>query len=181
MKNNFSFYILALFVFLAASVVAVSAAGNSCNLQGVWINFDENGIPGWVSTSEGQSASFGTNSLEYPFEFPKLPTSIEPPFDPIFDQAVGMTQMRGIWKRAGGTTFNYTMIGYGYDLNGFPIYINKMSGTLTLSEDCNSTDVSATLNIFICQYNPGCPNPMTDTPDIVLPVPNSVAYRLLPE
>ena len=188
MKRHFLFLVLPLIAFWAASVAVAAAAEKGCSLQGSWINIDEQGMPGWVFTASGQSESFGSNTLEYPFEFPALPTSLDPtddpPFSPIFPNAVGMTQMRGIWKRTGGNTFDYTMIGYGYDEYGLPIYVNKMSGTLILGEDCNEADVSVTLKIFTCDYTqePICTNPLTGTPDIVFSdVPNSIGYRLMLE
>lgn len=70
---------------------------------------------------------------------------------------MGMTHMRGPWKRTGGNTFDYTMIGYAYGEGGIPIYVTRMNGTKTLREDCNIMDVTVDINLFPCPDGI-CPN-----------------------
>jgi hypothetical protein len=147
--------------------MAAAGKNGGCKVQGTWIGFD-NGVPTWVSSSHGQSASSGTNELEYPAFAPENPG----------------TELRGVWKRTRGNTFAYTMFGYAYDdATGLPIWMNKMSGTLTLSEDCNSAEVTAIVNIFIC-YDAGdwvCQDPFEDEPFQVINYPTTYAKRLMVE
>jgi hypothetical protein len=166
MKRYLLFYILAAIFFCGISA-SVAAAG--CKIQGTWINFDENGIPGWVASSHGQSNSSGTSVLEYPAFTLGDPN--------VFNG----TQMRGAWKRTGGRTFDYTMMGYDYNADGYPLYIVKMSGTMTIDEDCDTSAVTATINIFVCDYSPGCPDPYTDTPDDIIYYPTTYAKRVMVE
>jgi hypothetical protein len=112
MKRLFSHLLSIGIVFLVVFTVTVAEANSGCRLQGSWISFDANGVPTWMACSQGQSAMSGTNELEYPAEFPTLPT----PDGPMFPNATGMTQMRGAWERAGGNTFDYTFVGYGFPL-----------------------------------------------------------------
>ena len=178
MKRRFPFFALALFVFWAASVVAASAENDGCKLQGSWISYDANGVPTWMSSVNGQSNSTGANELEYPAEFPTLPT----PEGPLFPNAVGMTQLRGAWERTGGNTFKYTFLGYGYGENGVPLWIGRMSGPITLSDDCNSGEFGAKLYVYPCGDVGGvwkCPDPYGETPYIE--VPPSTGYRVTVE
>ena len=166
MKKIILLYVTFFIVFVATAPVV--AAG--CRLQGSWMGFDDNGVPTWVAGIHGQSASHGTNELEYP----------------AFTISTGVvdgTQMRGSWERRGGNMFAYTMLGYGYDAFGTPVYINKINGTLTLSEDCNTAAVTADINIYICdEPSPAiCPDPFTDTPDDEPPFPTTYAIRVMVE
>lgn len=165
MKKIISLYVALLII----SWVAASVATAGCKIQGTWINFDDNGIPGWVASSHGQSNSSGTSVLEYP-AFTLGDSN-------VFDG----TQMRGAWKRTGGRTFDYTMMGYSYNADGYPLYIIKMSGTMTVDKGCNTSEVTATINIFACDYSPGCPDPYTDTPDDIIDYPTTYAKRVMVE
>ena len=177
MKKHYLFYILAFLVFWMASVVAVSAASKGCNLQGSWLGFDPLG-PSWTAVVHGQSPSSGTNEFDYPFVLPKFPQFF-PPADPeyLFPYAVGMTPLRGAWERTGSNTFDYTMIGYGYDEDRIPMWAGKMSGTITLNEDCKSGDFGAVIEIFVC---PAC-NPFTDDPYTAIEWPTTTGYRVVVE
>jgi len=179
MKRYFSFYIIAIFIFGAASVVAVGAASKGCNPQGSWVSFDPLG-PSWTAVVQGQSASSGTNELEYPFLLPKFPVVF--PGQPgypgyLFPDAVGMTPLRGAWERTGGNTFDYTMVGHGYGENGIPMWAGKVIGDITLHEDCNSGDFAAIVEVFVC---PAC-NPFTDEPFTVITWPTTTGYRVVVE
>ncbi len=177
MKRHFSFTVLAFFVFWAASVVAARAENGVCTIQGSFISYDDNGVPTWMSSAYGQSTSSGANELEYPAEFPTLQT----PEGPIFPNAVGMTLFRGAWERTGGHTFKYTFIGYAYDANRVPVWIGRMSGPLTLSKDCNTMEVGATLYVFECDSNGKCPNPYGETTKYQFDIPTSYGYRVTVE
>jgi hypothetical protein len=173
MKKHFFLYLLAIFVFWVASVVT-AAAQNGCTLQGNWISYDATGVPTWMASVHGQSNSAGTNELEYPAEFPTLPT----PEGPLYPNAVGMTELRGAWERTGGTTFAYTFLGYGYGENGVPLYICRLSGDITVGENCNIGEFGATLYVFPCDSGGVCPDPYGETP-YVFDIPTSYGYRIM--
>lgn len=177
MKRHFSFFLTIIFVFCASSVVVASAEDDGCKLQGSFISYDTHGVPTWISSAYGQSTSSGANELEYPGEFPKLPT----PDGAIFPSAVGMTHLTGAWQRTGGNTFKYTFIGYGYDENGVPLWIGRMSGPIKLSKDCNTGEFGATLYVYPCSKVGNdwtCPNPYGDDNVTVIPVETSYGYRV---
>ena len=148
MKNLISYFLSIGIAFLMASGVAAAGKRDGCNPQGSWISYDD-GMPTWIAGLHGQSASSGTNELEYPafgVNFGTPPTA--------------GTKMRGVWERTGGNTFVYTMLGYSFDsADGTPTWMNRMSGTLTLGEDCNSMAVTATVNVFFCDEYGVCPDP----------------------
>jgi len=174
MKKLISYFMAIGLVFLMASGVAMAGKDDGCRFQGSWISFTDNmpgvpdGIPTWVAGIHGQSASSGTNELEFP----------------AFDADMGVppgagTQMRGAWERTGGNNFAYTMMGYGYNpVSGAPVYAIKMSGTITLYDACDTGDVTASINIYDC--DPAC-NPYTDEPDDSFDYPTTTAYRVMVE
>ena len=170
MKRHFLSYMFVFIVFLLAATMAAAGKDDGCKLQGTWMSFDENGVPGWVAGIHGQSASCGTNELEYPaFMIPG------------FSDVVGGTNMRGVWERTGGNTFDYTMFGYTYDEFGTPVWMNRMYGTLTLTDDCNTATVTATVNILFCFEPFSCSDPYRDPdidPEVTSPAP-STAYRMM--
>jgi hypothetical protein len=62
--------------------------------------------------------------------------------------------MRGAWERTGGNTFDYTFTGMAVDLSGTPQYIAKVSGHITLSADCRSEHITATLEVYLPFMSP---------------------------
>lgn len=149
---------LALGMLIAASTMAVARQNDGgCNPQGSWMSIYDADIPPWVGSINGQSSSSGTDELEAPsfIFYPGLPP------------AVGMTHMRGPWNRTGGNTFDYTMIGYAYGAGGIPIYVTRMNGTKTLSEECNTMEVTVAINFFLC-LDGICPDSFetADPPDL---------------
>jgi len=187
MKKLISYFMAIGLVLLMASGVAMAGNDNGCKVQGSWISY-EDGVPTWMAGLHGQSASSGTNELEYPAFGVNLGI---PPF--------AGTHMRGAWERTGGNTFDYTMMGYGYDPeNGAPIYVARMNGTLALSEDCNNMAVTATVNLYFCGLDTEgtlvCPDPYVACPVVepgpppvyppycmIMPILPSTGYRVMVE
>jgi len=96
-------------------------------------------LTGWMVTVTGKSSDHGTNNLEYPT------------FDltlGIFPAAVRLSTLRGAWERTGGNTFAYTFMGFAVDEFNLPVWIGKVSGTVTLSADCNFETITATMEVF---------------------------------
>jgi hypothetical protein len=61
-------------------------------------------------------------------------------FDPSFGGTLPATSMSGFtgtWARTGRRTFDYTMIAYGLDAAGQPVYIGKNTGSIELTGTCD--------------------------------------------
>jgi hypothetical protein len=134
-----------------------------CRFQGSWIGYDAAGAS-WLSTAAGQSASSGTYALE------------TPGFDVTFGQsfpAAYASTFRGSWERLDGNTFGATLLAIAVDASGAPVYIAKLSGIDTLSKDCNSMSIVATVELFW-----GNEDPFEDVPFLVMELPPHGATRL---
>lgn len=59
-----------------------------------------------------------------------------------FPTVVTFSNTVGTWVRTGRRTFEYTMITYGLDEMGQPVYIAKNSGHSELSGNCDYQEVS---------------------------------------
>jgi len=69
----------------------------------------------------------------------------------FFPDAVAFSNTVGTWIRTGRRTFQYTMITYGLDINGQPVYIAKNSGYSEVSGDCDYQEV---FDSVISLYHP---------------------------
>ena len=165
MKKHCLLVLFACIAFLTASVTVVSAADKGCNLLGTWISY-ENGVPTWVASVHGLSASSGTNILEYPAAFPWA----------VFPEAMGMTPFRGAWVRTGGNTFDYTFLATAYGDYGVPIGMVRIDGDITLGPDCNTGIFAAIGYVYPCAID--CSDPYGDT-SIVMPIDPSTGYRVM--
>lgn len=126
--------------------------GIQCLLQGTWfgVNDLENKVPnGWVATVTGMSANHGVNVLE----FPQFDTTFGGTF-PVKYQSAN----RGIWRRTGGRTFEYSFmsIAAGDVAAGGreDFYYMRVSGDITLSEDCMSEEITAVIDFFPAGMSP---------------------------
>lgn len=123
--------------------------GRSCSLLGTWFGVqgpESTVLSGWVVTATGSSANRGTNNLEYPTFDASLGIGLP---------AVRLSTLRGAWERTGGKTFTYTMIGTGVAADGITaVYIGKLSGTITLSDDCNREYITAVFEVFSPEASP---------------------------
>jgi hypothetical protein len=136
---------------LAISGIALADDdGQHCSFQGTWFGVVSPQIKvltGWMVTVEGKSTNYGTNNLEYPIYF-----------DPtlgVFGDAKRISTLRGAWERTSSNTFVYTMIGVAVAEDGFtPVWIGKLNGNITLSADCNSETITATLEVFPPSVSP---------------------------
>ena len=123
-----------------------------CNLQGVWLGYDSNGNANLMSTVNGQSFSNGTYIVHIPgFNWASLGFA-----------GIGATGY-GTWKRTGFNTFAVTFIALPVNsTNGETLAIAKVDATDTLSDNCNSMEIEATISLF---YDPKA-NPFVDEPDL---------------
>jgi len=124
-------------VVLFVAVVAYAAPPNSCDLQGTWIGeVDESAGGGkWLATYHGRTRTKGTVELQF------LDVSANLGFSPFEAERFGPT--KGVWERTGRRSYVYTMVTYGVDSLGNTYYSAENTGTVVLSEDCNSMTVDA--------------------------------------
>jgi len=167
MKFTIRLALSVLILMIAAPAFAGGPKGD-CKLLGSWLGYDQIGAAWWTSTADGQNASHGTLNLEVPSAWHFLPG------------AVGVSELRGVWKKTGEMTYDWAVIGIAYDESATTLGIAKVSGKDILGEDCNTVYVINTiLEIF-----PPDADPNTDTPDDVLFFPDHAGYRIqvnLPE
>ena len=128
--------VLLIAVMVFVGVVAYAAPPNSCDLQGTWIGeVDESAGGGnWLATYQGRTRTKGTLELQ----FLDISANLGPPFD-----AERFSPTKGVWERTGRRSFVYTMVTYGVDSLGNTYYSAENTGTVELSEDCNSLTVEA--------------------------------------
>lgn len=161
--------IVACVLMLGLAIPGAAIAGNAgkgCTLQGTWfgvVSPDDTTLTGWMVTVAGKSANEGTNNLEYP--------NFDPTFGGMFPTAARLSTLRGAWERTGGNTFAYTMIGIAVDEFNVPVWIGKLSGDTTLSSDCKSEFITATLEVFAPDQSP------FDDVGFAVPLPDHYGYR----
>lgn len=147
MRTSIIRYALVGILLLGLAIPGVTLAGDAgkgCSLQGSWFGVnspEDTTLTGWMVTATGKSNNQGTNNLEFP--------NYEPTLGGFFPNAVRISTMRGAWERTGGNTFDYTFTGYALDQLNSPVYIAKVSGHITLSADCQSEYITATLEVFL--------------------------------
>jgi hypothetical protein len=157
MKTNIFRYTLAGILMLGLAIPSAVLAGNAdkgCSLQGSWFGVtspEDTTLSGWMVTVTGKSENRGTNNLEYPTFDPTLG---------IFPQAVRISSMRGAWERTGGNTFDYTFMGMAVDEFSVPVWIGKVSGHVTLSADCSTETITATMEVFLPTMSPFDDDPL---------------------
>jgi hypothetical protein len=143
------------------------AGGKGCQLQGTWFGVDSleyKMLTGWMVTATGKSADHGTNNLEFPV--------FDPTLQGMFPDAVSLSSMRGAWYRTSGNTFNYSFMGFGLDAFSMPVYVGKVSGTVTVSENCTFETITADMAIYL----PGM-SPFEGPPVAVIPLDDHYGYR----
>lgn len=176
MKTSVIRSILVGILMLGIAMPSVASAG-FCRYQGTWFGVmgeDNPALAGWMVTVEGRSFFHGTNNLESTtaaFD-PRLPDELG---NLSFPNAVALTTLRGNWMRTGNRTFIYTTTGFAVDAFGIPVYAAKLSGTVTLSRDCNSDVITSTLEVYLPQ---SMKNPFIDEADVVITsFPDVYAFR----
>jgi hypothetical protein len=149
-----------------------------CKLIGSWYGWsNQYDVIYWLSTMSGQNSARGGVALEVP----GFDVTLTVDGTPTFPDAVEMTTIRGVWERTSGNTFEYTGLSIASDADGLPVYIGKLTGTETLSEDCNSMFLEETyLQIFAPNADPFEDDPLFEP----IPFPDHYGYRMnidLPE
>jgi len=132
--------------FLLASLLFIpltADAGNDCEYIGSWFGYDAGETIAWMAQSSGKSSSSGTMLLELP--------GFDMTFGGFFPDAnKSTTTLKGTWQRTGGRTFSYATMGFATNDVGIPIWAGRLTGDLTISEDCNMLVVDNTwLSVYI--------------------------------
>jgi hypothetical protein len=147
-----------------------------CKVLGSWMGYYTidpfpTGDAWWVSTITGQNAEHGISILDIPGFDPTITVDGVP----TFPDAVKSSALRGVWERTGPYSYAYTLVGFTLDSNGGTQYISKLTGTETLSEDCNTMLLQ---NTYLQIYLPDA-DPFSDTPIIgPLYFPDHNGYRM---
>ena len=129
-------------------------------------------LTGWSVTVTGKSNSEGTNLFEFPTFDPDF-TGLTPNLNGVpYSDAERIGSMRGNWKRTGGNTFDYTFMGFAYDENNMPVYIAKISGQVTLINNCEYQYTTALMEVFLPYADP-----FLDPPDDIVPLGVFYGYR----
>jgi len=152
----------------AAPVFAGEKSEADCKLLGSWMGYDASGSAWWTSTADGQSASHGTLNLE-------VPGSVL-----FFPDAMSVTELRGVWKKTGGNTYDWTVIGFPYDVIATTLVLVRLSGKDTISEGCDTVFVSdVVMEVFLPDADLN-----SDIPISISPFPDHWGHRIklsLPE
>jgi len=150
---------------IAVPGTVAAAEGKGCSIIGSWYGYGPDGLINWIVNVQGPSQSYGTNNIEsLVFDY-----TMGGAFD-----AVKGTNLRGVWERTGGNTFSITMIGYAVNAENVPVWLGKMSGNVTLVDDCNEEELTLTMEIFAPDQDP-----FTDVPAYGGgPLPFHEGYRM---
>ncbi len=82
-----------------------------------------------------------------------MPQSRGSPQNTARDVAGG-SLIRGNWKKTGPNTFAITALGFGVDGAGNVLYSARMTGTDTMSDDCNKVTINVKLQILSPTFQP---------------------------
>ncbi len=143
--------------------------GKNCSIQGTWFgvnNFDDLMPSGWVVTATGRSNDHGVNVLEFP--------TYDLTFGGLFSQAVEGSANRGVWRRTGGRTFDYSFTTMVVDANRDIVYMTRVKGTSTLGADCMSETITAYMEVFLAGDSIFDENAI---PILAFPLPTHYGYR----
>jgi hypothetical protein len=162
-----SILVVLLACFGASGVANAGEGGKDCSTVGTWLQVDPDThvLAGFLSTSEGKSSNEGTMTLENPGFGLTL-------FD-LFPDAVAGSGDRGVWKRTGGRTFKYLLMGTAVDSSSAIVWIRKISGTIAMSDDCKTEKITAVMAVYL-----PTDNPFEGTPYFEIDLGDLYAYRL---
>jgi len=157
--------LIGLLSFPATGLAEDDSTLQGCSQQGSWFGYDADGLASWVDTIQGQSQLSGTVVLES--------VSFDLTLGGTFPTAARSTTARGTWKRTGPYTFSNSMIAFVVDENKTPVYIAKFIGTATLIDDCNTSYIEDTFEVFLPTQNP-----FVDKAQFEIILPGHYGYRM---
>jgi hypothetical protein len=71
-----------------------------------------------------------------------------------FPTAVSGTHPKGVWKRTGSRSFEWSWIAYAYDASGALVYILKPSGTVNFALRCKNAVITANMSLYAPDQDP---------------------------
>jgi hypothetical protein len=154
--------------FFGATGVATAEEGRKdCSPIGTWlqVNPDTHVLAGFLSTTEGKSSDGGTLTIENP--------GFGITLGGLFPTAVKGSTDRGAWKRTGGKTMEFSVIGTAVDSDSAIVWIRKISGTATILDDCKTERITAVMEVYL-----PTDNPFEGTPLFVVDFGELYAYRV---
>jgi predicted small secreted protein len=162
-----SFLAFFLASFGAAGTATAGGVGRDCSPLGTWLEVNPytHVLAGFLSTTDGQSSNEGTIILENP--------GFGLTLFGLFPEAVAGSGDRGVWKRIGGNTFKYSLMGTAVNSSGEIEWIRKISGTVTILDDCKTEKITAVMLVYL-----GTDNPFEGTPLYEFDLGDLYAYRL---
>ena len=96
-----------------------------CRNDGAWIGESPSWGMQWTAMYTSESHWKGSYTTRW--------IGGDPTLGGFFPSVVAFSNTVGTWIRTGRRTFEYTMITYGVDASGLPVYIAKNSGSSSLT------------------------------------------------
>lgn len=129
---------------LCAAPVFADAPGvggsNNCSNVGTWQGLGDTGFTWMNIITPGANATVGQLDLEW--------VLVDPTLFGFFPEAVRVTNAIGVWEKVNRHTYVVTWVAWGFDMNGVPVYVGRLSGTDTML-DCDHIDVDYVLEVFL--------------------------------
>jgi hypothetical protein len=154
MKTKKKMTVLAIVIVIAAILLVPNwqtdaAAGHGwkhrCKLQGTWYGRYIDQAGSFMVTYHGAGPNKGTSDIDW--------IESDPTMGGYFPEAVSQTNSRGVWKRTGPNTFDYTTLTFGLDADDEIVWILRSSGTKTLP-DCNTMEATISYDIMTPDLDP---------------------------
>jgi hypothetical protein len=117
-----------------------------CRTEGAWIGEAPDFGIGFMAIYDAVTYWWGTVDLTW--------IGGDPTFLNSFPNAVAFSAVKGQWHRTGRRTFEYTMISYGLDALGQPVYIAKNSGWKRLLPGCRSSEIEGAIELYAPDQDP---------------------------
>jgi hypothetical protein len=175
MKARITWQILSVMA-CAALLAAPALAGDdepvgedhsfACTLDGAWWSLMETNFL-FMSVYDSENHWWGTTELTFIGGDPGA-------FAPPGVVAVAFSEAKGQWHRTGRRTFEFTIVFYGLDAAGLPVYVIKNSGIKELRPGCGIADITSVSEVY---WDPDA-NPFTDPPTFCVAHGSSVMTRM---
>ena len=131
----------ALFVVIAFMLGsgAALAQSNNCGRVGTWFGEGDSGITWMASDNPGTSATVGQLELDW--------VLIDPTLGGFFEDAVRVTNARGVWEKVNQNQYKYTWVAYAFDGEGLPVFVARASGSASMA-GCDTVNITYELALF---------------------------------
>ena len=143
-----TFRTAAISILIACFGLCGLASAKDCSPLGTWFGVDPDThvLTGWMDSMTGQSSNEGTISFDA--------RTFDPTLFGYFPTAVPGGGDKGVWKRTGGNTFEYSFMGIAVDSSNAIVYIGKTYGTITMLADCKTAHITAVMAVYLPTDNP---------------------------